>query len=121
MAENKITEVLDCCRIENCDDCPYRQYYNCREAAMQDAVDLINGQKTEIERLAKVLDVTEALLQSVLNNSLAREDMFQYIEATAIKEFAERLKSLKIKPEFPWDDFYVTETAIDNLVKEMTE
>lgn len=38
----------------------------------------------------------------------------------AVKEFAERLKALKIKPEFPWDDFYVTETAIDNLVKEMT-
>jgi hypothetical protein len=38
-----------------------------------------------------------------------------------IKEFAERLKALKIKPEFPWDDFVVTEGAIDALVKEMTE
>lgn len=41
--------------------------------------------------------------------------------AEAIKEFAERLKASKIKPEFPWDDFYVTEHEIDNLVKEMTE
>ena len=38
-----------------------------------------------------------------------------------IREFAERLKALKIKPEFPWDDFVVTEGAIDALVKEMTE
>jgi hypothetical protein len=30
------------------------------------------------------------------------------------------LKEYKIKPEYPWDDFYVTENMIDNLVNEMT-
>ena len=47
-------------------------------------------------------------------------DVIEKAKSEAIKEFAERLKAEKIKPEFPWDDFYVTETAIDNLVKEMT-
>lgn len=42
-------------------------------------------------------------------------------KAEAVKEFAERLKKDKIKPEFPWDDFTVTEGMIDNLVKEFTE
>ena len=40
---------------------------------------------------------------------------------SAIKEFAERLLANKEKPEFPWDDFYVTETAITDFVKELTE
>lgn len=39
----------------------------------------------------------------------------------AVKKFAERLKEFRIKPEFPWDDFVVTENTIDNLVKEFTE
>lgn len=254
MAGNKIVEVLDCCRIENCNDCPYRQYYNCREAAMQDAIDLINNQKTEIDTLYKEnLDLKDGYFQKHYeetehlelmglreayrrvdkerdyfqleamnlkeeNNELTKKYTFlvkennaiskalfeidrelrtysdnaikefakrlkenaasyevttayaedEEVEAVevkvienlikemvidwneldsfkevgdfmsehpeeitslnirierqeAIKEFTERLKDLKIKPEFPWDDFYVTETAIDNLVKEMTE
>lgn len=36
-----------------------------------------------------------------------------------IRAFAERLKNHRIKPEFPWDDFYVTEGYIDHLVNEM--
>lgn len=36
-----------------------------------------------------------------------------------IKEFAERLKVYKRKPEFPWDDWFVTESDIDGLVKIM--
>lgn len=43
------------------------------------------------------------------------------LKAEAVKEFAERLKKDKIKPEFPWDDFTVTEGMIDELVKEFTE
>lgn len=38
-----------------------------------------------------------------------------------IQAFAERLKAHKIRPEFPWDDFYVTEAFIDYLVKEMAK
>jgi regulator of RNase E activity RraB len=43
------------------------------------------------------------------------------LKAEVINEFVERLLSLKIKPEFPWDDFYVTESAINSVKKEMME
>ena len=51
MTDNKIIEAIDCCRIENCCECPYREYYNCREVLAQDTVNLINRQNAEIERL----------------------------------------------------------------------
>lgn len=72
---------------------------------------IIRSQMAEIEELKKC-------------NTFRRNYMgyFPKLERDeAIKKFAERLKEQKIKPEFPWDDFYVTETTIDNLVKEMTE
>ena len=31
------------------------------------------------------------------------------------------LEIFKIKPDYPWDDYFVTEIIIDNLVTEMTE
>ena len=72
MTDNKIVEVLDCCRIENCNDCPYRQYYNCREAAMQDAVNLINSQKIEIERLnASIKEADKYLSEGDFANGIA--------------------------------------------------
>lgn len=72
---------------------------------VSDVVDLINRLKAESERLAD-------------HNKQLRYDV-KKIRTEARNEFAERLKANKIKPEFPWDDFYVTETMIDDLVKEM--
>ena len=43
------------------------------------------------------------------------------LKLAVIQEFVEKLKAAKIKPEFPWDDFYVTESAIDDIAKEMME
>jgi hypothetical protein len=41
------------------------------------------------------------------------------LKHAAIKEFAERLKEKQIKPVFPWNDFFVTEGIIDEVLKEM--
>ena len=58
----------------------------------------------------------------IVNRQIGKLVSFQrFCERKAIKEYAERLLATKIKPEFPWDDFFVTETAINDLVKEMTE
>lgn len=76
--------------------------------------DTINRQKAEIDQLHNLVIAKHKEINRL-------DDYMQYAKAEAIKEFAERLKALKIKPEFPWDDFYVTETTIDNLVKEMAE
>ena len=35
------------------------------------------------------------------------------------RDFATRLKSKKQKPEFPWEDFFICESDIDEVLKEM--
>lgn len=54
MTENEIIKALERCSIDyNCGDCPY--YYKdegcCPDMLMNDALDLINRQKSEIEEL----------------------------------------------------------------------
>lgn len=51
----------------------------------------------------------------------ATEEAYKNGYEDGIKAFALRLKKYKIRPEFPWDDFVVCETTIDDLVKEMTK
>lgn len=36
-----------------------------------------------------------------------------------MKDFAKRLKSRVQKPEFPWEDFFIFESDIDEVLKEM--
>lgn len=36
-----------------------------------------------------------------------------------MKYFAMRLKEKVQKPEFPWEDFFICESDIDELLKEM--
>lgn len=90
-------------------------------AATRRLVEVKAEANKEIERLNKEVD---RLSQCVLCHdgivSDLEKDVFN-AKSEAIKEFAQRLKTLKIKPEFPWDDFFVTEEMIDTLVKEMTE
>ena len=103
---------MECCSHrgkKDCDNCPvnYKTAELCFEDVMSDAFDLINRQKAEIERYLHSIKMLENDVQTA--------------KAETIKEFAERLKMYIIKPEYPWEDFYVTEESIDNIVKEMTE
>lgn len=36
-----IIDGLDCCAIENCHECPYRLYFECRQVLARDAVEFI--------------------------------------------------------------------------------
>lgn len=105
MTDNEIIKALKCCSstsILDCADCPYwGTRRSCGVKQMKkDALNLINRQKAEIERLQKYnTDVT-----------------FKHYN-DGIKEFAERLKA---------NDFFANFTykgeaglIIDNLVKEM--
>ncbi len=81
---------------------------------IQAAIDLINRQQAEIERLH---NENEELLKAIAN----AYDLNCFLEASrkcvrneAIKEFAERLKE---KSRYPYGTIYVEH--IDNLVKEM--
>lgn len=125
--DDEVIKALECCTNCICNhaktdtECPLVKMDFCKNYLMKQSLALISRQKVEIERLNKEVD---RLSQCVLYHdgivSDLERDLFN-AKAEAIKEFAERLKAERIKPEFPWDDFFVTESAIDSLVKEMME
>ena len=116
MTDNEIIKALECCINDDCDNCP-DTFGNCEHNAMRNALNLINRQQEEIERL------------KIENQSLrgaANSYKLHYNEAKteAVKEFAERLKE-KCHNYYPSIDRYcVSRKAveirdIDNLTKEM--
>ena len=50
MTDNEIKKALECCINDDCDNCP-DTFGNCEHNAMRKALDLINRQQAEIERL----------------------------------------------------------------------
>ena len=125
MTANEIIKALEVCvGIHNdCDNCPLLEYSQatdeCMTEAMSNALDLINRQKAEIERLQNALFKQEDTMQMIikerdaeiesLKNDLAKEftcfvgsphkvescpffDELENERAEAVKEFAERLK-----------------------------
>ena len=117
MTDNEIIKALDCCGFEYgnlCSVCPkYEKDHDfCQEELHNYAIDLINRQKVEIERL------------KIENQSLreaANSYRMHYDEARseAVKEFAYRLKERQqtfIGDEYTYKFIYLIE--IDNLVKE---
>lgn len=108
MTEHKFTDeevikALECCQGEGCADCPMIgcPTNNCVWDAGF-ALDLINRQKAEIERLEKE------------NTAFAKR-----FYKEGVKDLAEKLKKYTIKPEFPWDDFVIPEIVIDKVVEEL--
>ena len=108
MTGEQIVKALECCsQKDKCFKCPYDLV--CYDAEFKsilakDALDLINRQKAEIERLKERNDELNAL------NKIASIE--------AIKEFWENLKTTSIQGF--WDiTSYVDVDDGDNLVKEM--
>ena len=115
MTDNEVIKALECCGFEygnRCSICPKYDGGNdfCQEELHRYALDLINRQKAEIERLEKALE-------EQYESSIIAMDVYK---SEAIKEFAERLK-LKLQWDTEFENTLVFETDIDNLVKEMTE
>jgi hypothetical protein len=112
--DDEIIKALELCSrldlsFEECDKCPYKGKCGTKDGNMPaDALDLINRQKAEIEKLGS--DRYQILPDGRLE-LIPRTDI-NAIKAEAIKEFAERLK-----PKLSYYDEYI----VDALVKEMTE
>lgn len=75
------------------------------------ALDLINRQKAEIERLEKVLNGRDQLVNAL-------NKCYKQAKSEAVKEFAEKLKeewfnNYYNSPDVDFDEF------VDNLLKEM--
>ena len=78
--------------------------------AIASAIDLINRQKAEIERLTDEKENLRCVIEDLSNNT-------EYAKAEAVKEFAERLK--EIITMSPKNSILIDKWYIDNLVKEM--
>lgn len=133
MTEHKFTDehiikALDICgHFEACADCVLGDLGGidkCIHTLMLNALDLINRQRAEIEKWQLAYDCADSALREL---SVTRSE--------AIKEFAERLKEIKIKYALPLlglqtkdeieryvDDILLQmRDGIDRLIKEMTE
>lgn len=115
MPDNEIIKALEICTISRfeCDEsCPL--FGNCGlDVIAKYALDIINRQKDEIERL-------KHHCFGIQNELEAYKDTFNTATDEAIKEFAARLKE-KADRGYWQEHFYVDIEEIDNLVKEMTE
>lgn len=121
MTDNEIIKALECCPAHiKCEECPMKQKHNCMSKLNKDALDLINRQKAEIERLQKnceeLIYKIEYLLCHATGNKFSKytytiQEMLSFVDdyiqdccdeaieetkanvkSEAIKEFAERLK-----------------------------
>lgn len=104
MTDNEIIKAMENCMRNDaarrsCIRCDYFNYSNnCLDKLVNDALDLINRQKAEIERLQKenkILSVnSDTAFQDGLNEAqdLYAEQIKNEVRSEAITEFADRLR-----------------------------
>ena len=134
LTDSEIVKVLECCvTYEFCTECPLVDNCPSDYSLLKSALDLINRQKAEIERLNKQLEEFKFLESRVNSIKNTPKDTFSgalisiaegVARYEAVKEFAERLKEY-VESYDVTTGYRVTivqaveEETIDNLVKEM--
>lgn len=129
MTDEQIIKALECCATDDGDDCSQCPYGNivyksgnggCVNRCRKDALDLVNRQKAEIERLKRKNTIlsknADTAFQDGLdeNRDLFKKEIEPEIRNEAIKEFA---KFLIEKSK----DGKIFISDIPDYVKEMTE
>ena len=109
-----------------CYECPfYTATAKCTEDLRDSTLDLINRQKAEIEELRERISYLEKSIDCSRKEYNRLLQKLQQAKYEAIKEFAERLKSISTGLEIGDDKkvkmMAVSTTAIDKIAKEMTE
>lgn len=127
MNDNEIIKALECCNTakteQHCADCPFYLHEKCTVSMLDEAVDLINRQKAEIEGWKEAFNN----LDKIARPNLA---FVEKAKAEAIREFAEKLKTKLSNLEANSPDSayktamedmkdYFVPKVIDNLAKEM--
>lgn len=102
----------------NCRGCAFEDNALCSEICSDGiakaALDLINRQKAEIERLKKEVSVARDAYMSI-------QGRYEYTKTEVCKEFAEKLKEKSWEIDWCCDYVRVVDVDdIDNLLKEMT-
>ena len=112
MTNAEIIKALECCGVMSgdCENCPskYRRRSDCIRILTRDAIDLINRQQAEIERLKT--DARACVKEVCKSHQIDRNK--------AIKEFAEKLKDVFVTIDGTFECWEVEE-HIDDLVNEM--
>lgn len=121
MTDEQFIKALECCvKTEFISDCAKCEMFafDCKDILIENALDIINRQKAEIERLQKENERWKNGFMGacMLENCKLKDEW----KAEAIKEFVERLKNKNVQG-FRDENAYVSVDDIDNLVKEMTE
>ena len=114
MTDNEIIKALESCKrasVNRCEECPYKERITCALELRRDALDLINRQQAEIERLQKV----RANILKVMKENISQT------ETEAIKEFERKIKAHAYYIDTPKEHRVVDEDDIDAVLKEMTE
>lgn len=112
MDDKQIIKTLECCGLMSgdCENCPskYRRRSDCVCVLTRDAIELINCQQAEIERLKT--DARACVKEVCKSHQIDRNK--------AIKEFAEKLKDVFVTIDGTFECWEVEE-HIDDLVNEM--
>ena len=143
MTDDEIIKALECCNSGRlkypCEICPLRMD-DCEYILPKRALDIINQQKAEIERLkqenkeycednritAYQINKRDKEIRALHNQLNGLNFMDKQIKSEAIKEFADRLKDSADKTRIKIMEtekvvFYMDEFKLDKLIKEMTE
>ena len=136
MTDNEIIKALECCiggyGVRNCDDCSMHGKAGCIEVLPEFALDLIERQKSEIEKLKEENSSIRYCYETAksYNESIAKncgEMCKSKAKSEAIKEFSERLENALNNCETIGDRdniAYITSDVhdiVNDLVKVMTE
>lgn len=116
MTDNEIIKAMQCVigNDVSCSECEYQKalpFPSCRRMCAKNALDLINRQNAEIERLDQESGILEEELE---DRSKDIYDLISKERSNAIIEFAEALKQES-------EDDFVSVDLIDSVVKDMTE
>ncbi len=126
MTDEQIIKALECCATDDgndCFQCPYCNIFfesgngGCVNRCRKDALDLINRQKAENERLKRDIAIHEHVHEE---SNAAYQVLVKQAKSEAIKEFAERLKT-RLHRDYNYSGKFAFETYLDNFVKEMME
>ena len=121
--DNEIIKALECCKraaVRQCEGCPYKERSSCAFELRRDALDLINRQQAEIERLKLEVEAVDELINPLPFKSNF-DRAIETAKSEAIKEFAERLKGMHRHNTTSVTSLVTVFDNINNLVKEMTE
>lgn len=125
MTEQEAIKALKTCTTEACENCPMDGYANCITSLEEAALELIERQRSEIEKsttevdsLKKQMEWLTGYNQNLMsaNTALSEEILIAKIEA--YKEFAERLKSYLLLDK-KGKISVITFEDVDKLLKEL--